>query len=171
MARKANVFSFTRTIAEKREEVARVREEIATLAAQADAFAPAYAIANALAKKAEVIGFAKSMSVRPSTYTRWDGSADNDLFIRFEDTVESMKEGKVPAMIEAAESLGFEVEGSKDFAADYCAYRTFKFGMKINGVNMILRVEAMVKDGSEACRKVQTGVKLEEVAQYEIVCA
>ena len=171
MARKANVFSFTRTIAEKREEVARVREEIATLAAQSDAFAPAYAIANALAKKAETIGFAKSMSVRPSTYIRWDGSADNDLYVRFEDTVESMKEGKVPAMIEAAESLGFEVEGSKDFAADYCAYRTFKFGMKINGVNMILRVEAMVKDGSEACRKVQTGVKLEEVAQYEIVCA
>jgi hypothetical protein len=171
MSRKANVFSFARTIAEKRQEVARVREEITTLAAQSEAFAPAYAIANALAKKAETIEFCKSMYIRPSTYIRWNGEADNELYIRFEDTVESMKEGKVPAMIEAAESLGFVVEGSKDYAAEYCAYRTFKFGLSINGVTVALRLEALVKDGSEACRKVQVGTKLEEVAQYEIQCA
>jgi hypothetical protein len=171
MARKANHFSFTKVIAEKREELARVRVEIAQLADQSEAFAPAFAVANALAKKAEVIGFCKVMRVRPSTYITWRGTVDNDMYIKFEDTVDSLKEGKVPAILEAAEALGFNAIETNDYVRDYCASRTFAFELNLNGVKMHLRIEAAIEDGSESCRKVQTGVKLEEVAQYEIVCA
>jgi len=171
MARKANVFSFTKVIAEKRADVARVREEVTTLASQADAFAPAFAIVNALAKRGEALGFGKRHRVEPSSFRTWDGQVVNRLIVSICEVVDNLKEGKVPAMIEAAESLGFEVTGSRDYAAEWGAERTFRFELNVNGVEVILRLEAEIKDGSEACKRVQTGTKLEEVATYEIVCA
>jgi hypothetical protein len=34
-----------------------------------------------------------------------------------------------------------------------------------------VRFEANINDGSDACRKVQVGTEIKEVAKYEIVCA
>jgi hypothetical protein len=172
MARKANAFSFSSIIAEKRKDMARVRAELAALAGQSEAFAPAFAIANTLAKRGAVVGFSEHLRAEPSTYkSTWSGTVDNTLNIRMEHTVDSLKEGAVPAMIEAAMSMGFEAIGTHDYALEWCASRVFRFEMNINNVRISLRLEANIKDGSEACRKVQVGTKLEEVPQYELVCA
>jgi hypothetical protein len=171
MARKANAFSFTRTIAAKREDLARARLEITQLADQAEAFKPAYAIANAIAVFAATQGFDKYVRATPSVWITWDGKADNKLDVRFEGNVDSLKDGPVPAICEAILGFGLEATSTSDYAANWCASRTFKFEGTFGGVRMDVRFEANINDGSEQCRKVQTGVKLEEVAQYEIVCA
>ena len=171
MARKANAFSFSRTIATKREDLARARVEIAQLADQADAFKPAFAIANAIAKFAATQGFDKYVRATPSVWINWDGTADNKLDVRFEGNVDSLKSGPVPAICEAILAFGLEATSTSDYAANWCASRTFKFEGKCGNVRMDVRFEANINDGSDQCRKVQVGTKLEEVAQYEIVCA
>lgn len=172
MARKANAFSFSNVIAEKRKDMARVRAELAALASQSEAFAPAFAIANTLAKRGAAVGFSDYMRAEPSTYkSEWSGAIDNTLSLRMEHAVDSLKEGAVPAMIEAAMAMGFEAIGTHDYALEWCASRVFRFELTINKVRVSLRLEANIKDGSESCRKVQVGTKLEEVAQYELVCA
>jgi hypothetical protein len=171
MARKASTFSFTRTIASKREDLARARLEITQLADQAEAFKPAYAIANAIAAFAAAQGFDKYVRANPSVWMNWDGSADNKLDVRFEGSVDSMREGPVPAICEAILGFGLDAKETSDYAADWCASRTFKFEGKIGSVRLDVRFEANVNDGSDACRKVQVGTEIKEVAKYEIVCA
>lgn len=171
MARKTSTFSFTRTIAAKREDLARARVEITQLADQAEAFKPAFAIANAIAAFAATQGFDKYVRANPSTWINWDGSADNKLDVRFEGNVDSLREGPVPAICEAILGFGLEATSTSDYAADWCATRTFKFEGAFGGVRMDVRFEANVNDGSDQCRKVQVGTEIKEVAKYEIVCA
>jgi hypothetical protein len=171
MARKASTFSFTRTIAAKREDIARARLEITQLADQAEAFKPAYAIANAIAAFAAAQGFDKYVRAYPSVWMNWDGTADNKLDVRFEGNVNSLKEGPVPAICEAILGFGLEATETSDYAADWCASRTFKFEGKLGTVRLDVRFEANVNDGSDQCRKVQVGTEIKEVAKYEIVCA
>lgn len=171
MARKASTFSFTRTIAAKREDLARARLEITQLADQSEAFKPAYAIANAIAAFAATQGFDKFVRANPSTWINWDGSVDNRLDVRFEGNVDSLKSGPVPAICEAILGFGLEATSTSDYAADWCASRTFKFEGTFGGVRMDVRFEANVNDGSDQCRKVQVGTEIKEVAKYEIVCA
>ncbi len=170
MARKANVFSFTRTLAAKREEVARIRKDVTTLADHSDAFKPAYAIANAIAGFAATLGFDKYVSATPSVYM-WSTGPDCSLDIRFEGNVDSLKEGPVPTMCEFIMAYGLEAKDTYDYAEALCASRTFKFSGKIGTVCMSVRFEANINDGSDACRKVQVGTEIKEVAKYEIVCA
>lgn len=170
MARKANVFSFTRTLASKRADLARARKEIATLADHADVFAPAYAIANAIAGFAAAQGFDKYVYATPGVFM-WSTGPDCTLDIRFEGNVDSLRDGPVPAICEFIMAYGLDSTGTSDYAEEYCASRTFKFRGKIGAVDMSVRFEANVNAGSDACRKVQVGTEIKEVAKYEIVCA
>jgi hypothetical protein len=171
MARKANAFSFTRTIADKREDLARARAEIAALAEQSDAFKAAYAIANTIARKAESLDFARWMHATPETRTDWEGVAQNSLLLIVEDYATSLKDGAVPALCEFVMAQGLDTTGSDDWTGEFSAERKFKFAGRVGQVDLQVRVIANIKDGSDACRKVVTGTTLKEVNTYEIVCA
>lgn len=171
MSRTSSTFSFTRTIAAKREDLARARKEVADLAALSADFAPAYAIANAIAKFADTQGFNKYVYATPSAYTSWDGQSNNRLDVSFDGKVDSLKEGPVPALCEFILGFGLEAKDTTDYTNDYCASRTFKFTSNIGNVKLNVSFEAGVNEGSEACRKVLTGTEIKEVAKYEIVCA
>jgi hypothetical protein len=171
MARIAKPVLFARAITEKRESIAERRNDLKELEAQAQAFAPAYAVVNAIIENAQQIGFAKHFYARPSTSPKWDGTVRNELNVSIEDTVTSLKDGAVPALLEAIGTYGFEATSSHDYALEYVASRVFRHTAKIGSVEVILRVEANIADGSESCKKVQTGTKLEEVAVYEIQCS
>jgi len=170
MSRKANVFSFTRTLAAKRAEVARIRKEVANLANHSDAFAPSYAIANAIVGFAATLGFDKHLCATPSVYS-WSLGEELNLDVRFEGNVDSLKEGPVPTMCEFIMSFGLESKYTIDYAESNGASRVFKFAGKVGNVDVNVRFEANINDGSEACRKVQVGTEIKEVAKYEIVCA
>jgi hypothetical protein len=167
MARIASTFSFSRTIAEKRQDIVRARESVNALAAQSDAFAPAYAVANTIAKFCKANDFGKYMYANPSSW----GANDNSLHVSIDDTVSSLKEGAIPAILEFILSMGLEAKNNRDYADGYCASRSFNFKTKIGGVELTVTIEANIKEGSDSCKRVQTGVEIKEVAKYEIVCA
>ena len=171
MARIAKPVSFARAITEKRESIAERRNDLKTLEAQAQAFTPAYAVVNAIIENAQGIGFSKHFRATPSTWLGWSGNYRNELSVTIEDTVSSLKDGAVPALLEAIGTYGFEPTGSHDYALESVASRVYRFAATIGSVDVTLRVEANIADGSESCKKVQTGVKLEETAVYEIVCS
>ena len=167
MSRKANIFSFARIIADKRADIVRAREDVATLAAQADTFAPAYAVANTIAKFCKANDFGKYVYANPSTWS----ATDNNLHVTIDDTVSSLREGAIPAILEYVLSMGFESKNTKDYADDNFATRSYNFKSKIGGVQVTLTIQADIKDNSETCKRVQTGVEIKEIAKYEIVCA
>ena len=171
MARIAKPVSFARAIADTREALAERRKDLADMQAQAKAFAPAYAIANAIIENAQAIGFSKHFSARPDTHVFSWGEVRNTLVLSIEDTVTSLRDGAVPALLEAVETYGLEAVGTHDYALEYCASRVFRFETKVGNVDLTVRIEANIADGSESCKKVQTGIKFEEVAVYEIQCS
>ena len=171
MARIAKPVLFARAITTKRESLAEARKDLADLQAQAKEFAPAYAVVNAIIENAQQIGFAKHFYARPSTYQKWDGTFRNELNVSIEDTVTSLKDGSLPALLEAIGTYGFECDSTFDYALEYVASRVFRHTAKIGSVDVTIRVEANIADGSESCKKVQTGTKLEEVPVYEIQCS
>ena len=171
MARIAKPVSFSRAITEKREALAEKRKDLAELQDQAQAFAPAYAVVNAIIENAQAIGFAKHFRATPSTWLGWSGNYRNELSVTIEDTATSLKDGAVPALLEAIGTFGFEAIGSHDYALEFCASRVYRFTATIGSVDVTVRVEANIADGSESCKKVQTGTKFEEVAVYEIQCS
>ena len=74
-------------------------------------------------------------------------------------------------MCEFILGFGLESEYTFDYAESNGASRVFKFAGKVGNVDINVRFEANINDGSEACRKVQVGTEIKEVAKYEIVCA
>ena len=167
MSRKANIFSFARTIADKRADIVRTRETVNALATQASAFEPAYAVANTIAKFCESKGFGKYTYSNP---TSW-GTGFNSLHVSIDDSVDSLSIGTIPAIAEFILSMGLEATKSRDYADSSCAIRSYHFKTKIGGVEFTLTIEASIKDDSQTCKRVQTGVEIKEVAKYEIVCS
>ena len=143
---------------------------MANLANHSDAFAPSYAIANAIVGFAATLGFDKHLCATPSVYS-WSLGEELNLDVRFEGNVDSLKEGPVPTMCEFIMSFGLESKYTIDYAESNGASRIFKFAGKVGSVDLNVRFEANINDGSEACRKVQVGTEIKEVAKYEIVCA
>jgi hypothetical protein len=167
MSRTASIFSFARTIADKRADVVRTRETINALASQADTFAPVYAVANTIAKFCKANDFGKYVYANP---TSW-GVGFNSLHVSIDDTVDSLSTGKIPAIVEFILEMGLNAKKSRDYADTSCASRSYNFETKIGGVEFTLTIEANIKDDSETCKRVQTGVEIKEVAKYEIVCS
>ena len=170
MARKADIVSFSKIIAAKREDLARARAEIAELAAQADTFKAAFAIANTIARKAEALDFDRWIHADPDTRTDWEGETRNTLTMVIEDYATSLKDGAVPALCEFVMAQGLEATGSTDWASENFAERKFSFDGRIGQVDLRVRVVANIKEGAASCRKVVTGTTLKEVNTYEIVC-
>jgi hypothetical protein len=171
MARKAQAFSMSATIKAKRENVAAARRELATLVDAGPTFAPAYAIANQIARMGEAFGFTNWLYASPSVDTSWDGNKSYSLDVHLEASgVDSLKTGPVAAMCESMLNLGLDPVGSVDYASEYMADRTFKFKGQAGLVDVHVKLVANIKRDATGCRKVQTGTELKEVATYAIVC-
>lgn len=166
MARKASTISLTNILAKRREDLALARESMKRLQDNAPAFRAAIHVANMVADYAQSIDFTRWSYVNP-----YVGRDVQELDVVLEGYVDSLKEGAVVDMIERAMSCGFEDVGSKDYLSEYASQRSFRFSQVVAGVKIDLKIVANIKEASEACRKVQVGVKLEEVPQYELVCS
>ena len=166
MARNTNAFSLTKIIAERRADLASARASVNRLQDNAPAFRAALHVVNMVANYASDLEFTRWANV--NTYSTSDGQ--HELNVNLEGYVDSLKQGAIIALIERAMDCGFEAVGSKDYLSNWASQRSFKFTQSIAGVLIELCITANIKD-SETCRKVQVGTKLEEVAQYEIVCS
>jgi hypothetical protein len=166
MARKASAFSLTNILAKRREDLACARDSMKRLQDNAPAFRAAIHVANMVANHADEIGFTRRSYVNP-----YIGSSVQELSVTLEGYVDSLKKGAVVDMIEQAMACGFEDVGSRDYLSEHASQRSFRFVQVVAGVKIDLKIVANIQAASEACRKVQTGVKLEEVPQYELVCA
>ena len=164
MARKTSSFSVTRVIAEKRENLASARAELAELQDKAHLVRAALHFVNKVADHANAIGFTKWQNLNV-----WTGSAP-EISVTIEGYVSSLKQGAVVEILDNAMACGFEAIGSEDYLNSWASQRNFKFQQNVAGVDVTIRVVANIND-SEVCRKVQTGTKLVETPVYEIVCA
>jgi len=164
MARKTSSFSVTRVIAEKRENLASARAELAMLQDKAHLVRAALHFVNKVADHANAIGFTKWQNLNV-----WTGSAP-EVSVTIEGYVSSLKQGAVVEILDNAMACGFEAIGSEDYLNSWASQRNFKFQQNVAGVDVTIRVVANIND-SEVCRKVQTGTKLVETPVYEIVCA
>lgn len=168
--RKTALVSMSSFIADRREALARQRKSLAEVIEHKDDFAPAYAVVNKLAKAADNSGKVY-ISAEPEVYEYWDG--EKSLTLRASITlqnVESLKEGRVPMMLEMAESYGFEFNDTRDWASETYAERTYRSEMKLGKVRVALRITADIASDAQACKKVQVGTELKSVPKYEIVC-
>lgn len=164
MARKTSAFSLSRIVANRRENLANARQELASLQARAAELRAALHVVNMVADYAAEIDFTKWSSV--STYM-FDTP---ELCVNLEGMVSSLKQGPIVDIINRAMACGFEPVGTTDYLNDWASQRTFKFTHSIAGVRIELKVTANIAEASAACRKVQVGTELKEVAKYEIVC-
>lgn len=168
--RKTALVSMSSFIADRREALARQRKSLAEVIDHKDDFAPAYAVVNKLAKAADNSG--KSyVTAEPEVWTHWDD--EKTLTLRASITlqnVESLKEGRVPMMIEMAESYGFEFNDTRDWASETYAERTYRSEFKMGKVNIKLSLTADIASDAQACKRVQVGTELKSVPKFEIVC-
>ena len=164
MARKTSAFSLSRIVATRRENLANARRELADLQAYAAEIRAALHVVNMVADYAAEIDFTKWSSV--STYMH----GTPELCVNLEGTVSSLKQGAIVDIIDRAMACGFEPVGTSDYLNDWASQRSFKFTHSIAGVRIELKVTANIAEASAACRKVQVGTELKEVAKYEIVC-
>ena len=166
MARTTNAFSFTKIIAERRADLAAARASVSRLQDNAPAFRAALHVANMVANRAASLDFTRWANVNTLCY-----SDTAELCVNIEGYVDTLKQGVIVDLIDHAMACGFEAVGSKDYLNSWATQRSFKFTQTVAGVLIELCITANIKGDSETCRKVQTGTKLEEVAQYEIVCS
>lgn len=165
MARKASAFSLSRIVSTRRENLAAARRELNTLQLHAASVRAALHVVNMVADYANDIGFTQWSSVTTCTYST------PELHVNLEGTVSSLKQGAIVDIIDRAMACGFEPVGTSDYLNDWASQRTFKFIHGIAGVVVELKVIANIAEASAACRKVQVGTELKEVAKYEIVCS
>ena len=170
MARKAQLFSLSKVVAKKRDEIAYARREMAQLACATAVFAPAYAVVNQIGRKCEELQFSRWMLVDPEVRESWDGQKSYSMSFVVEDYVDSLKDGVVPQVCEFLLDMGLTATETSDYASEYCAERKFRFTAQVGQVDLRVSVVANVRDSQGSCRKVKTGTKLQEVATYEIVC-
>ena len=168
--RKPALLSMSSFIATRKEELARQRAALNEVAEQKDEFAAAYAVANVVAKAAMLDGDA-SLNAEPSLWARWDDTVSRTLRVYITlKNVESLKEGRVPYVLSVAEANGFEFDRTEDWTGETYASRTYRAAQMVGGVDIRLSIEADIKSDAQACRKVQVGTEIKEVAKYAIVC-
>ena len=165
MARKSSAFTLSRIVANRRENLANARQELASLQARAAEIRAALHVVNMVADYANEREFTQWQNVSVYTYT-----SKHELVANLEGTVSSLKQGVIVDIIDRAMACGFEPVGTSDYLNDWASQRTFKFTQSIAGVDIELKVTANIAAASAACRKVQVGTELKEVAKYEIVC-
>jgi hypothetical protein len=169
MAKKQAV-SVSKFIADRNESIKSLRESNARIKKHANDFAMAFAAINAVARHAELDGKIWA-SADPEVWYRWNGDVELSVSAHIEmENVSSLKEGRVPATIAAAEKAGFEFDITQDYVSETYAQRSFKAIGNFNGVRVRLTLSASVADDAETCKRVYVGKEIKEVAKYEIVC-
>lgn len=170
MAKKPAIVSISRLAASHREDAKLARERAQKTLAARDALAAAERDANTVCKVADLLAQCQYVNVNVWAHGHGDGA---ELSVSFDVPCTSLKEGVIPAVLEAALAQGFEPEAtaSKDYVNEWATQRTYRFRKDYaDGTCCSLRITADIKDGSSSCRKVQIGTKLEEVPQYAIAC-
>ncbi len=147
----------------KTDDLGRQRKSVQNLRAHSAKLAQALALTDAVQRLAD------STWANPVAYEWSETLVELNVVCRIK--VDSLKGEKMVAILEAAEAIpGLDAKGTRDWATASWAEREFIYRGNPYGVNVMLKVEAEIPVDGEACKRVQTGVKLEEVPQYEIVC-
>ena len=165
MAKKPTTFSVSKTIAGKRERVASLREDIKRIEENKGLLQLGAKMCEVVAREAQRYDALKwpTSTVYVGYGVEFDAS--------FEVPVTSLKEGPLTAILEAALAAGFEPEETYDSTNSYEGARIYPMRAVVGDLRVNLRIRAVVQDAEGAtCRKVQIGTKLEEVAQYQLVC-
>jgi hypothetical protein len=166
MAKKPALVSISKSIAAAKEDAKNARERAKQFAEARPILAGAEHDAEMVAKTAARVAQCRYVNTGIWLYS------EPELSVSFEVPVTSLKEGAIIAVLEAAMDLGFLTEETTDYVKEYCAHRTYRFIKRYeNGSRCLLKITADVALDSESCRRIQTGVKLEEVPQFEMVCA
>lgn len=155
--------SVTSLLKSKMDDLARQRKSVQILRAHSGRLAQALALTDAVQKLAD------STWANPQAYD-WD--ADRvELTVVCTIKVDSLKGARMIEILETAEAIpGLDASGTRDWASASWAERDFIYRGTPYGVPVTLKIQAELPVDGTACKRVQTGVKLEEVAQYEIVC-
>lgn len=154
--------SVTSLIKSKADDLARQRKCVQKLRDNSARLAQALALTDAVQRLADTAW---------ANTNAYDWSDDIGLTVVCRVKVDSLKGEKIGAILEAAEAIpGLASDSSRDWATANWAEREFTYRGQPYGVDVRLKIEAEIPVDGESCKRVQVGVKLEEVAQYEIVC-
>jgi len=168
MAKKPATFSYSSFIAEKRESLRDARVRLQQVEKNKGMVQLAAAMLETVAKRAKLLG--KIEWANMSAYGYNDGTLNVSAVLEIPCT--SLKEGVIPEVLSAAMAAGFEPMATDDTVYSWSAARNYRFAARIDGMSIEFNIKARVAEDADGatCRKVATGVKLEEVTQYELVC-
>jgi hypothetical protein len=121
-----------------------------------------------LAATAPVQRLATNVWASPECY-EWDGGVHMTICCQIK--VDSLKGPEMAAILAAAEAIyGLEARATQDWVSENFAERAFSYRGIISGVTVNLRIEAQLPTDGAACRRVQIGTEIKEVAKYAIAC-
>jgi hypothetical protein len=166
MARSKSLISLTSYIKDRKEELRAQRERLNKIEANKGWFTTGAKVCEEVAKVAKQYNAIEYMNAYPHVGYSW-----LDLDVDFVVPCESLTEGVVPAVLEAALAAGFDATETADRVNEYTAARVYRFFQSIGPLRVTLAVRAEVKNTEGAtCRKVQIGTVIEEVPKYQLVC-
>jgi hypothetical protein len=169
MAKKPATFSYSSFVAEKRASLRDARVRLQNVEKHKGAVQLAASMLEIVAKRAKLLGTIEWSTMSAHGYD--DGVVNVSATLEIPCT--SLKDGVIPEVLTAAMLAGFEAVATDDSVYSWSATRNYRFTAKVGDLMAIdLTVKARVVDSADGatCRKVATGVKLEEVTQYELVC-
>jgi hypothetical protein len=166
MARSKSLISLTSYIKDRKEELRAQRERLNAIEANKGWFTTGAKVCEEVAKVAKQYNAIEYMNAYPFV-----GYSALDLDVDFVVPCESLTEGVVPAVLEAALAAGFDATETADRVNEYTAARVYRFSQSIGPLRVSLTVRAEVKNTEGAtCRKVQIGTEIKEVAKFQLVC-
>jgi hypothetical protein len=167
---KKQTLSISHFVADRAESLKNIRASVKRVTDNKDQFAMAYAAVNAVAKVAQLDGEVY-INAEPSVWANWRDDKEFALVASITlMNVNSLKDGRVPQVLQAAEKAGFDFDATQDYVSETYAQREFKGTGLFNGVSVRMRITAELENETPNCRRVQTGTEIKEVAKYEIVC-
>ena len=166
MARTKSLISLSTYIKDRKEELRAQRERLNAIEANKGWFITGAKVCEEVAKVAKQYGALQYMNAYP-----YVGFSRLDLDVDFTVPCESLTEGVVPAVLEAALSAGFEAVETTDRVDQYTTARVYRFFQSLGPVRITLAVRAEVENTEGAtCKKVQIGTEIKEVPKYQLVC-
>ena len=165
MAKKPATFSVSKTITEKRERIASLRDDVKRIEENKGLLQLGAKMCEVVAREAQRHDACKWAT--SNIYVGYGVEFD----AAFEVPVTSLKDGPLTAILETAMAAGFEPEQTYDSASAYEGARVYPMKAVVGDLRVTLRIRAVVQDAEGAtCRKVQVGTKLEEVPTFALVC-
>lgn len=166
MARTKSLISLTTYIKDRKEELRAQRERLNAIESNKGWFTAAAKVCEEVAKVAQQYDAVQYMNAYP-----YVGFSRLDLDVDFTVPCESLTEGVVPAVLEAALAAGFDAVETSDRVDQYTTARVYHFAQSLGPVRITLAVRADVKNTEGAtCKKVLIGSEIKEVPKYQLVC-